>query len=87
MVGFYQPSCDPAGNFAKKQRWGSTGQSWCAAENGNKVPGTTTGPTEQAYDCEDLPPCLAAEAEIAHEQVDGLYPFGMDRPDCDGEGQ
>ena len=45
------PQCDDAGNYAKTQSWFSTGQSWCASINGNKVPGTVTGPTETPWDC------------------------------------
>ena len=150
------PSCDEDGNFAKSQKWGSTGQSWCSSINGNRVPGTLTGPTEQAWDCgeclsfcqwsvtgqwlvgyrsvceyklfaagscstvkchvaegcaivpwttknfsyhqfqashtshpisENLPACLAKEATLAHLLVEGMYPFGLDRPECDGEGK
>ena len=45
------PVCDDDGNFAKSQNWESKGQSWCSSINGNKVPGTFTGPTKQALDC------------------------------------
>lgn len=85
-MGMYTPSCDDNGNFVKGQQWGSTGQSWCVVENGNRVPGTLTGPTEKSWDCENLPACLAKEASLAHLLVDGIYPFGLHRPACDGEG-
>ncbi|KAL5267069.1 hypothetical protein ACHWQZ_G004189 [Mnemiopsis leidyi] len=85
--GAYMPQCDEAGNYAKTQNWYSTGQSWCASINGNKVPGTITGPTETAWDCDNLPACLAKEASLAHLQVEGIYPFGLDRPECNGEGK
>ena len=49
------PVCDDDGNFAKAQSWESMGQSWCSSINGNKVPGTLTGPTEQALDCGEFP--------------------------------
>ncbi|XP_063685805.1 thyroglobulin-like [Bolinopsis microptera] len=86
-MGAYMPICDESGNYAKSQRWGSTGQSWCASVNGNRVPGTTTGPIEQAWDCENLPACLDKEASLAHLLVENIYPFGLDRPECDGEGK
>lgn len=36
---------------------------------------------------ENLPACLAKEASLAHLQVEGIYPFGLDVPECDGEGK
>ena len=52
--GAHMPKCDDKGNFAKSQSWFSTGQSWCSSINGNKVPGTLTGPTEKPWDCGEL---------------------------------
>jgi len=85
--GAHMPKCDDKGNFAKSQSWFSTGQSWCSSINGNKVPGTLTGPTEKPWDCDNLPACLNKEAGLAHLQVEGIYPFGLDRPECDGQGK
>lgn len=80
--GMYVPSCDEQGKYSKQQCHGSTGQCWCAVESGAEVPGTRTLPGADRMVCDNLPACLAQEESIAHRQRDGLYPLGLNRPEC-----
>jgi len=81
-IGMYIPSCDEKGKYSKRQCHGSTGQCWCAVESGAEVPGTRTLPGADSMDCDNLPACLAQEESVAHRQRDGLYPMGLNRPEC-----
>ncbi|KAL6101612.1 nid1 [Pungitius sinensis] len=43
-VGQYIPTCDESGAYEPTQCHGSTGQCWCADQNGQEIPGTRSGP-------------------------------------------
>merc|ERR1712042_86845 len=75
-IGGYVPQCDSTGAFKRKQIHASTGYSWCATYDGQKIVNTERGPAEGEPNCgEDSKKKLASctLAVLNSKKIPGAY--------------
>ncbi|KAJ8029030.1 Murinoglobulin-1 [Holothuria leucospilota] len=53
-IGSYTPTCKETGEYTLEQCHVSSGTCWCVDEEGNELPDTRRGPTEEKVDCESF---------------------------------